>query len=255
ILGEVKGKKIGSLRCRGLKPPVIKGHTAAFRYWFEAFGHSGPYSENVEIREGKQTLIPSGNPMNALAVKETNKQLVKRAKRPTTKDTKKGRVPYEPKRAPPFTIEELQGMRNYCLKSYEGIRGLWLWNVIIFSFALFLRSEEPLRLKMKHISLPKSFSVESGKLPRRLEVRIPWSKADRKAKGIKKGFIFPRVSRNNMKVIAGSARGVTYYRKWFSEMCKNRFGKHYTTHSIRRSAAKWAARCGADDSTIKRAGR
>ncbi|KXJ10502.1 hypothetical protein AC249_AIPGENE18765 [Exaiptasia diaphana] len=32
ILGEVKGKKIGSLRCRGLKPPVIKGHTAASRY-------------------------------------------------------------------------------------------------------------------------------------------------------------------------------------------------------------------------------
>jgi superfamily II DNA helicase RecQ len=28
-----------------------------------------------------------------------------------------------------------------------------------------------------------------------------------------------------------------------------------TTHSIMRSAAQWAARCGADDSTIKRAGR
>jgi hypothetical protein len=34
------------------------------------------------------------------------------------------------------------------------------------------------------------------------------------------------------------------------QMCQHLFGKKYTTHSIRRSAAQWAARCGADDSTI-----
>ena len=28
----------------------------------------------------------------------------------------------------------------------------------------------------------------------------------------------------------------------------------FTTHSIRRSAARWTARCGANDSSIKRAG-
>lgn len=28
-----------------------------------------------------------------------------------------------------------------------------------------------------------------------------------------------------------------------------------TTHSVRRSAAQWAARCGAEDSLIKRSGR
>jgi len=38
-------------------------------------------------------------------------------------------------------------------------------------------------------------------------------------------------------------------------MCTALFDKEYTTHSIRRSAARWATRCGADDSTIKRAGR
>ena len=38
-------------------------------------------------------------------------------------------------------------------------------------------------------------------------------------------------------------------------MSKALFEKEFTTHSIRRSAARWAARCGADDSTIKRAGR
>ena len=38
-------------------------------------------------------------------------------------------------------------------------------------------------------------------------------------------------------------------------MSKTLFDKEFTTHSIRRSASRWAARCGADDSTIKRAGR
>ena len=26
VMGETKGKKIGTLRCRGLKPPVIRGY-------------------------------------------------------------------------------------------------------------------------------------------------------------------------------------------------------------------------------------
>ena len=39
---------------------------------------------------------------------------------------------------------------------------------------------------------------------------------------------------------------------WIS---KTLFSKEFTTHSIRRSAARWAARCGANDSSIKRAGR
>ena len=38
-------------------------------------------------------------------------------------------------------------------------------------------------------------------------------------------------------------------------MSKALFEKEFFTHSIRRSAARWAAHCGADDSTIKRAGR
>ena len=41
----------------------------------------------------------------------------------------------------------------------------------------------------------------------------------------------------------------------FLQMSKTLFENDFTTHSIRRSAARWAARCGADDSTIKRAGR
>ena len=65
MLSETKGKKLGILRCRGLKPPVVRGHAAAFRYWFDAFGHAGPYSQTIETVDGQQKVIPHGNPMNA----------------------------------------------------------------------------------------------------------------------------------------------------------------------------------------------
>lgn len=32
----------------------------------------------------------------------------------------------------------------------QGLRGLWLWTVTLFSFRLFLRGEEPPRLKVRH---------------------------------------------------------------------------------------------------------
>lgn len=66
MLSETKGKKLGTLRCKGLKPPVVRGHGAAFRYWLDAFGHSGPYSQTIETTEdGNQKVVPHGNPMNA----------------------------------------------------------------------------------------------------------------------------------------------------------------------------------------------
>lgn len=66
VLGERKGHKIGTLRCLGLKPPVVRGHEAAFRYWFERFGHSGPYRETIIRNEEEEIkeVIPSGNPMD-----------------------------------------------------------------------------------------------------------------------------------------------------------------------------------------------
>ena len=65
VLPETTGKKIGTLRCRCLKPPAVRGHAAAFRYWFNAFGHSGPYKESIVEAEGQQKLVATGNPMNA----------------------------------------------------------------------------------------------------------------------------------------------------------------------------------------------
>jgi len=60
---------------------------------------------------------------------------------------------------------------------------MWLWTITLFSFALFLRGEEPLRLKVRHLKLPANFAVDSGELPKRIDIKLPWSKADRKAKG------------------------------------------------------------------------
>ncbi|KAK3718621.1 hypothetical protein QZH41_015461 [Actinostola sp. cb2023] len=63
---ERKGKKIGSLVCEGLSPPVVNGYNAAFRYWMNVFGHSGPYKEQIIKRDGKVVdIIPSGNPMES----------------------------------------------------------------------------------------------------------------------------------------------------------------------------------------------
>ena len=38
------------------------------------------------------------------------------------------------------------------------MQGLWLWTVTLFSFALFLRGEEPLRLKLRHLKLAPNYS-------------------------------------------------------------------------------------------------
>lgn len=66
MLSETKGKRLGTLRCHGLKPPVVRGHAAAFNYWFNAFGHTGPYSQSVEVStDGSQKVVARGNPMNS----------------------------------------------------------------------------------------------------------------------------------------------------------------------------------------------
>lgn len=65
MLSEPKGKRLGTLRCRGLKPPVVRGHAAAFKYWFNAFGHTGPYSQTVQEVGGVQKIVPKGNPMES----------------------------------------------------------------------------------------------------------------------------------------------------------------------------------------------
>ena len=38
------------------------------------------------------------------------------------------------------------------------MHGLWLWTLTLFSFALFLRGEETLRLKLCHLELPQNYA-------------------------------------------------------------------------------------------------
>ena len=52
------------------------------------------------------------------------------------------------------------------------MHGLWLWTVTIFSFALFLRGEEPLRLKLRHLKLPQNCA---GKFFSTINLRIEWT--------------------------------------------------------------------------------
>ena len=65
VLSETAGKKIGTLRCHGLKPPAVWGHAATFHYWFNASGHSGPYRQSIVEVDRQQKLVATGNPMNA----------------------------------------------------------------------------------------------------------------------------------------------------------------------------------------------
>ena len=54
-----------------------------------------------------------------MPVTQTMKQLVKRAKRPTAKDMRHGRVPYEPKKTPSFTGQQMLRMCAYYLNTIE----------------------------------------------------------------------------------------------------------------------------------------
>ena len=66
VMGDTKGKKIGTLCCRGLKPLVIMGYAAVFSYWFRTFGHAEQYSKAIITSEdGSQWVIPNGNPMSS----------------------------------------------------------------------------------------------------------------------------------------------------------------------------------------------
>jgi len=62
-MGETIGKKTDTVRCHGLKPPVIRGSAAAFSYWLRASGHTKQYSEAIITTDGSQRVIPKGNLM------------------------------------------------------------------------------------------------------------------------------------------------------------------------------------------------
>ncbi|XP_048575629.1 uncharacterized protein LOC116605977 isoform X1 [Nematostella vectensis] len=85
------------------------------------FGYVGPYSEQVKRdHDGKIVdIIPKGNPMEDAGVKTLIRSLNKRKRRPSRRDMRAGMKPYEAKKAPPFSLEDMLKMREYCLKTVE----------------------------------------------------------------------------------------------------------------------------------------
>ena len=65
MLSATEGNRLGTLRSHGLKPLVVRGHAVVFNYWLNAFGHTGPYSQSVDVSiDGSQKVLSKGNPMN-----------------------------------------------------------------------------------------------------------------------------------------------------------------------------------------------
>ena len=56
-----------------------------------------------------------------------------------------------------WTVTSVSLLIYFNLLLSQGMRGLWLWTVTLFSFGLFLRGEEPLRLKVRHLKLPPNY--------------------------------------------------------------------------------------------------
>ena len=75
--------------------------------------------------------------------------------------------------------------------------------------------------------------------------------------GITHGPIFPAVSARNGKLNGGVRMFSTYYERWVTAIFRYTGGKtaSCSSHSIRRSSAVWAARCGASETEVQRVGR
>ena len=61
MLSETKGKRLGTLRCCGLKPPIVRGHAAAFTYWFNVLGTQALTANPSKFYQmGPKKLLPMG---------------------------------------------------------------------------------------------------------------------------------------------------------------------------------------------------
>ena len=76
-------------------------------------------------------------------------------------------------------------------------------------------------------------------------------------RGIKHGPIFPAFSARNGALCPGVRMLSTYYERWITAIFRHMGGKTAlcSSHSVRRSAAVWAARCGASETEVQRTGR
>jgi hypothetical protein len=159
-------------------------------------------------------------------------------------------------------------------------------------FALFLRRADVTYLTVQCIGIPQSqidgsLVLDEDGYPRYLRVWLPKSKGDgtqstggvtfellrnyRDRKlcpvvaicdylnltGIREGYIFRNFENGSNSKFRPEAMSVADISAALSDVFKNVFSANhgYTTHSPRRTAAMFAAICGASDTEIKRAGR
>ncbi len=75
--------------------------------------------------------------------------------------------------------------------------------------------------------------------------------------GITHGPIFPAINARSGRLVAGMRMLPSYYEKWITAIFRHAGGSTAlcSSHSVRRSAATWAARCGAPETEVQRVGR
>ena len=204
-----------------------------------------------------------------------------------------GKYRYQPKQAKTFSVwSDFDKLREYCLKEKGDLYHVRSWTMILVMFSFFLRRADLTYLTVDCIGIPRSridgsLNLDEDGYPRILRLWLPKSKGDGEAEkggvmfeiirnyrdrdmcpvvalldwlnfsGIKDGFVFPNFQHGSNSKFRNGAMSVDDISTMYSKLCLTLFGENhgYSTHSPRRTAAAFAAVCGATDAEIKRAGR
>jgi hypothetical protein len=201
---------------------------------------------------------------------------------------------YQRKQAKFFNIwSDFDKIRNHCLQERGDLHGLRSWTMVLLMFALFLRRADITYLKVEGIGIPRhqvdnSLVLDEDGYPRYIRIWLSKSKGDgtgigtavkfelmrnyrdRKLcpvvalldylnfSGITSGYIFRNFqSGSSTRFRSDEPMSVHDVSEILSELFSSVFSHEhgFSTHSPRRTAAMFAAICGATDTEIKRAGR
>jgi len=252
------------VNCKGNKISSLQKYRQAFEWAFLKCGYPNLFEEK--------------------SVKEVYMEL---------KEKVTGKYRYQPKQAKTFSVwGDFDKLREYCLKEKGDLYHLRSWTMILVMFSFFLRRADLTYLTVDCIGIPRSringnLDLDEDGYPRILRLWLPRSKGDGEAEkggvkfqimrnyrdrdmcpvvaildwlnfsGIEDGFVFPNFQHGSNSKFRNDAMSVDDISTMYSKLCLTLFGENhgYSTHSPRRTAAAFAAVCGATDAEIKRAGR
>ena len=254
------------INCKGNKIGSLQKYRAAFEWAFLKCGY-----ENLFV---------------------TNEHIVNVYKMLSDKVVSK--YGYQRKQAKFFKIwADFDRIRKYCLEERGDLHGLRSWTMILLMFALFLRHADVTHLTVEGIGIPRhqiddSLVLDEDGYPRYIRVWLSKSKGDGSGKsapvkfelmrnyrdrtlcpvvalfdylnlsGISSGYIFRNFQvGSTTKFRSEGAMSVSDVSDVINDVFSSVFTENhgYSTHSPRRTAAMFAAICGASDTEIKRAGR